>query len=1473
MKLRISQFYISLSGILILVVLYLFSIYNYLLFHTLAEFISISIAFTLFLVAWNTYEYNENQFFLFLGFAYFFVASVDLFHIMSYPGMPIFKKYGNITNLTTSFWIYARYMESLSLLSAFIFLKRKVDRNKILILFSFVTITGLILIFAKIFPVCHIEGQGLTIFKITSEYIISTILITAGFLIVKFKRSFDKKLFIFMLLSIITTVISEMCFTFPDPYGFANLIGHYAKIISFYFIYKGIIETGLKRPYSFIFKNLSDSEQNLRLSEAVLRKNQIKLFSTLSSIINSSYSFIYSVDREYRYTSFNQGHISIMKEIYGAEIEIGHSLLDYITVSEDREKLKYNIDRVLSGEKIVEETYSGNNRISRKFFYILYSPIKLKTGDIIGAAAIAQDMTDRRQMEEALSNKTALLEAQINSSNDGILVVDMHGKKILQNQRTIDLWKIPRHIADNIDDNVQVQHVMNMTKYPEQFVDKVTYLYRHPDDISHDEVELTDGTVLDRYSAPVLGKDGQNYGRIWSFHDITRRKQAEQELLAKHELLNSIYATIPVGIVMVDRSGKIVEANPQAENVLGLKKEEITQLLYNTPDWKIAGLDGQPFPDDRLPFNRVQATGQSVKDIQHAIQWPDGRRVFLSINAAPVFDKEGRFNGMIASIEDITERKEAEEALRISESGLKEAQHLGRLGSWDWDAVTDTITWSEEYYRIYGLDPTRHPPGYEEHLKVYMPESAALLDAAVKRNMETGEPYELDLEIADPKGQCRWITARSETKRDAEGRIIGLRGTAQDITLRKQTEEALLESESKYRTVVESSLVGVYIIQDDLFRFVNNRWCEIYGYTRDEVVDKLNPVIDLTPVDDKKIVEENLRKRLTGELDHLEYTVRAVKKNGEIITVRILGSLMIYNGRQAVSGTVIDITNSKRAEEALALRNRINEIFLRFPGKEMYWEILQIILELTKSPYGIFAYLDEAGSLVVPSLTREVWQECQMTNKSIIFPRETWGSSIWGKIITEKKSIYLNEPFNVPKGHIPIKRALGVPIIYQGVVIGHILVANRETDYNRQDIDLLEDLADSISPTFNDRLQTERQEHTRRQSEEEIRHLKNYLANIIDSMPSILVGLDQKANITQWNKQAEKMTGIPTTEAIGKHISRLIPEFSSFITSMRNEINNRCPASLEKLLIEKEGERSFYDLILYPLITNGVEGSVLRIENVTERTRIQELMIQTEKMMSLGGLAAGMAHEINNPLGIITQAAQNIERRVSSDLPANRKIAEEAGISIDGLKTYFEKRRIPDFINSIREASLRATKIITNMLRFSSSSGTAMQEVSPANIMEQALELAANDYDLKKKYDFRNIEIIRDYSQDMPEVPMVWVEIEQVVLNLIKNAAQAMILNPPGLKPRITLRLRKEERYALIEVEDNGPGMEENIRRRVFEPFFTTKEPGIGTGLGLSVSYMIVTQNHKGLIEADSTPGRGACFKVRLPLLKESIHY
>jgi len=264
------------------------------------------------------------------------------------------------------------------------------------------------------------------------------------------------------------------------------------------------------------------------------------------------------------------------------------------------------------------------------------------------------------------------------------------------------------------------------------------------------------------------------------------------------------------------------------------------------------------------------------------------------------------------------------------------------------------------------------------------------------------------------------------------------------------------------------------------------------------------------------------------------------------------------------------------------------------------------------------------------------------------------------------------------------------------------------------------------------------------------------------------------------------------------------------------------------------------------------------------------MMVQTEKMLSVGGLAAGMAHEINNPLGAILQGSQNILRRIAPDMPQNRAVADALGIDLNQLNRYLQERGILRFLEGIREAGTRAAKIVADMLSFSRRSEARFAPVDLEDMLETVLRLAASDYDLKKKYDFKRIVIERDYDPALRLVYCDKTEIEQVILNLLKNAAQAMAEEGTA-SPTITLRTLREPDYALIEVIDNGPGMDDKTLKRIFEPFFTTKEVGAGTGLGLSVSYFIVTEQHNGRLSVMSKPGQGSRFSIRLPSVRGAL--
>jgi PAS domain S-box-containing protein len=273
-----------LFGILVLLGLYLSSLYNYLLFHSLAEIFSIVIACGIFMIAWNSRRFLDNNYLLLIGIAYLFVGGFDLIHTLAYKGMNIFQGYE--TNLPTQLWISARYMESLSLLIAPLFLRRKLKVNLVFLTYAAASTLLLLFIFYwDIFPTCFIEGIGLTPFKKISEYIISLILLASIVLLLMNRRDFDKNILQWVVWSIIVTIASELAFTFYiDAYGFSNLVGHCFKILSFYFIYKALIETGLSKPYDLLFRNLKKSEEILHQALLETKQRQIEV----SALLNGS---------------------------------------------------------------------------------------------------------------------------------------------------------------------------------------------------------------------------------------------------------------------------------------------------------------------------------------------------------------------------------------------------------------------------------------------------------------------------------------------------------------------------------------------------------------------------------------------------------------------------------------------------------------------------------------------------------------------------------------------------------------------------------------------------------------------------------------------------------------------------------------------------------------------------------------------------------------------------------------------------------------------------------------------------------------------------------------------------------------------------------------------------------------------------------------------------------------------------------
>jgi PAS domain S-box-containing protein len=519
--------------------------------------------------------------------------------------------------------------------------------------------------------------------------------------------------------------------------------------------------------------------------------------------------------------------------------------------------------------------------------------------------------------EEALRQKTALLEAQLNSSIEGILVVDSQGKKVLQNQRTIDLWKIPKHIAENSDDQMQVDHIMHMTKNPKQFVEKIVYLYSHPDETSRDEVELTDGTVLDRYSAPVLGKDGKYYGRIWAFRDITGRKRSEETSRTNQLQLSEAMGLANIVYWEFDPVSQTFVFNDPFYAFYGTTAEQEGGYLVSREDYEKRFMH----PDDIAPYhqfrkeNALRPDTELIPDLEHRIIRRNGEVRHILVRGRIIRDDSGRIVRRYGANQDITERKQIEEALRENERKLQAIMDAAPIGISFTDMEGNIEYHNHKFFELFGYTLEDIPniaewrrraypdPAYRESLAPLVP---AMIEA--QKQGKTVAPIEVAVTCKD--GSVRYVEQRGAI---ADKRFLALYS---DLTERKQMEEALRESENKFRDLVEKSLVGVYMLQDNLFKYVNSQFAEILGYTIEEMVDKMGPS-ETTFSEDRQMVNDNIQQRLTGKVESTHYEFRIVTKQREVRNVAVYGTNTIYKGKPATIGTLLDITEQKHAEEML----------------------------------------------------------------------------------------------------------------------------------------------------------------------------------------------------------------------------------------------------------------------------------------------------------------------------------------------------------------------------------------------------------------------------------------------------------------------------------------------------------------------------------------------------------------------------
>jgi len=391
-----KKFSYLILGVLLLAALYACSLYNYLLFHNIAEIFSVVIAGAIFVIAWNTRQYLSNNFLLLLGIAYLFVGGLDLIHTLSYKGIAIFGGYN--AGLASQLWIAGRIFESLSILAAFLFLQRKFKVRTVFLLYSVICILLLLSIFYwRVFPACFEEGAGLTPFKKISEYIISFFFLCSAGLLFFYRKKFDGDVIRWIMASIGLSIASELAFTtYAAAYDLTNLLGHYFKILSFWCVYKALIETGLRKPYALFFRELKQSEERYRS----LFTNMFSGYARHKVLFDKNGNPV-----DYVFLQVNQA----FEKITGLKEKdvIGKKVTEVLPgIAEDPADWIGKFGRVaLTGKPTRMEDYAGP--LNRWYSVSAYSP---ERGSFV---AVFDDITQRKQDEAALQTASEELEIRV----------------------------------------------------------------------------------------------------------------------------------------------------------------------------------------------------------------------------------------------------------------------------------------------------------------------------------------------------------------------------------------------------------------------------------------------------------------------------------------------------------------------------------------------------------------------------------------------------------------------------------------------------------------------------------------------------------------------------------------------------------------------------------------------------------------------------------------------------------------------------------------------------------------------------------------------------------------------------------------------------------------------------------------------------------------------------------------------------
>ena len=567
-------------------------------------------------------------------------------------------------------------------------------------------------------------------------------------------------------------------------------------------------------------------------------------------------------------------------------------------------------------------------------------------------------------------------------------------------------------------------------------------------------------------------------------------------------ILQVLIDSISDEVWFCDAEGNLTLANKAAFDGLGLEHAE--DVFMSMSEWlpklEIYSGDGCSRAQKDAPLLR-SLKGEYLKDVHEVVRHPvSGDLLHRLVSSAPIVDAGGEIVGALAVVRDVTEQRRTENVKQQIEMLLNRTQSLTKVGGWELNVATGQVIWTDEVYRIYGVEPEAYNPSdISSDMKFYAPQSQSVLKKAFQRALDHGEPYDLELAFNRADGRDIWVRTVGIPEIRG-GKVVHISGNIMDITEQKRSELDLLA----YKNIVSSTNDIISLVDTNyVYRVVNDAYVNMHDRTRNEIVG--HHVMELMgPKVFDEVIKQNLDRCFAGETVKFNLWFDYPREDRRLLALTYFPYL--ENGR--TTGAIVngrDITDLQLAQDRLekacselSVREQIARLFLVADEDHVYGQVIDILLKVFGCQCGTIGYLDDAGDLVCPSFRGDIRERCRMPDKTMVFPQSCW-AGLWGRSLQEKRTMLANQGIAPPDGREPVGNALAVPILLERQLIGQVVLAEKDSCFTDKDRVELERIATFIAPILKGRLEKEKYQEDLKNAAQQLERRNIALGVLLDN--------------------------------------------------------------------------------------------------------------------------------------------------------------------------------------------------------------------------------------------------------------------------------------------------------------------------------------------------------------------------------------